>query len=138
MTEKIKISKKLSATPQRVFDAYMNPDDLVKWYSASEGWTTPYAEIEAVPGGKFKIRFEDPTGEHSFDYEGTFSRIEAPHLFEQQLGDGRVVLTRINEVADGAEIIQEFDGDDVFSPEAQAKGWLSILNNLENYLVIQK
>lgn len=116
----------------------MNPDDLVKWYSASEGWTTPYAEIEAVPGGKFKIRFEDPTGEHSFDYEGTFSRIEAPHLFEQQLGDGRVVLTRINEVADGAEIIQEFDGDDVFSPEVQAKGWLSILNNLENYLVIQK
>ena len=138
MTEKIKISKKLSATPQRVFDAYMNPDDLVKWYSASKGWTTPYAEIEAVPGGKFKIRFEDPTGEHSFDYEGTFSRIEAPHFFEQQLGDGRVVLTRINEVADGAEIIQEFDGDDVFSPEVQAKGWLSILNNLENYLVIQK
>lgn len=138
MTDKIKITKKLSATPQRVYDAYMNPADLIQWYSASEGWTTPYAEIEAVPGGKFKIRFEDPTGKNSFDYEGVFSRVETPSLFEQQLGDDRVVLTQIKEVPGGCEIVQEFDADDVYPLEYQAKGWLAILDNLERYLAEEK
>lgn len=137
MADKIKISKKLAATPQRVYDAYMDPAELIKWYSASEGWTTPAAEIDATVGGKFKIRFEDPTGKNSFDYEGSFSRIEAPGLFEQKLGDDRTILTRITEIPGGSEIIQEFDADDVFSREAQAQGWLAILDHLEKYLVTE-
>ena len=138
MAEKIRISKKLAATPQRVYDAYMDPAKLIKWYSASEGWTTPAAEIDAVVDGKFKIRFEDPTGENSFDYEGSFSRIEAPGLFEQKLGDGRTVLTKITEIPGGSEISQEFDADDVYSREAQAQGWLANLDHLEKYLAVEE
>lgn len=134
MAEKIKITKKLAATPQRVYEAFTNPEDLVNWYSASEGWTTPSAEIDAVAGGKFKIRFEDPTGQNSFDYEGVFSKLEEPGCIEQTLGDDRTVITRIQEVPGGSEIIQEFDADTTFSREYQAQGWLAILDNLEAYL----
>lgn len=133
MAEKIKITKKLAALPQRVYDAYMNPEDLTQWYSASEGWTTPYAEIDPVPGGKFKIRFEDPTGANSFDYEGIFSQLEEPGLIEQQMGD-RSVITRINEIPGGTEIVQEFDADENYNRDYQAQGWLAILDNLEKYL----
>lgn len=134
MAEKIRITKKLAATPQRVYEAYMNPEELKEWYSASPGWTTPSAQVDARPGGKFKIRFEDPAGKNSFDYEGVFSRVDPPGLFEQKLGDDRTVLTRIREIPGGSEIIQEFDADDVYDREYQAQGWQAILDHLEQYL----
>lgn len=135
MLQKIKIEKEINANIERVFEAFINPKDLVNWYRASDDWSTPYAEVDPVVGGIYKIRFEDPTGEHSFDYIGEFTDFTKPNLIEYKLGDERSVRIELEELSINKTLITEsFDAENENGLEMQKQGWTMILNNLEKYL----
>lgn len=40
-----------------VFRAWIEPEHILHWFYASEGWTTPFAETDPSPGGRFRIGF---------------------------------------------------------------------------------
>ncbi|HLF70981.1 MAG TPA: DUF1801 domain-containing protein [Dehalococcoidia bacterium] len=58
----IVITRVYDAPRELVFKAWVEPEHLVRWYHASDDWTTPYAETDPRPGGAFRIGFASPDG----------------------------------------------------------------------------
>ena len=128
------ISKEVKAPIERVYLAFLNEEDLKKWYHSTNDWATPYAHVDEQIGGRFKIRFEDPKRFNSYDYEGTFTKLEKPHHIEYKLDDGNLVRIRLSE-KDGVTLVEEtYESDSARDLEFKAKGKELILNNLVNYL----
>lgn len=133
-SQAITLNKFIPATPDRVYRAFLDPADLVGWYQASPDWTTPWARVDAVPGGKLAIRFEDPAGKHSFDLEGVFTEFIPDRLIDYTMTDGRRVRIELEPVEGGTRITETFDAEEVNNPELQRQGWMGLLDHLETYL----
>src|SRR5215204_6352351 len=58
----LRVSRRFDAPRERVFDAWTNPDVLRSWWAAGPDWKTPTAEVDARPGGSYRLSMEDPTG----------------------------------------------------------------------------
>ena len=139
MSQALKIQKTIHAPIARVYKAFLSPKDLTQWYYASEGWTTPYAEVVAKPGGRLKIGFKDPTGKNTFDYEGTFVLLEAPNKIVYKLDDNRKVSIRFIELDPSrTRILETFDSEDVMPIAYQRAGWKAILDHLQDYLLAHR
>src|SRR4051812_31343854 len=54
------LTRTYDAPASLVFDCCLKPEHLVHWYNAGDGWTTPSAETDPRPGGRFNIRFQGP------------------------------------------------------------------------------
>lgn len=134
MAEPIHIFKKINASPERVYQALTRGEDLIHWYSAGGGWTTPYAESDPVPGGRLKVGFADPAGENSFDFLATYTRLEEPRSVEYLLDDQRRVTIEIRPTGEKSEVYWTFDEESTHSREQQQEGWQSMLDNLARYL----
>lgn len=49
MDNRLTVKETVKGDIERVFNAFTDGDELVNWYSASPGWTTPYAYSELTP-----------------------------------------------------------------------------------------
>lgn len=134
MSKTITITRTIDAPCERVFDAWVTPSDLLHWYNAGEDWSTPHAEVDAVPGGKFSIGFADPDGKHIFDFTGTFTEVTRPSKLAYTIDDGRKVAVDLDEADGKTALTWTFEMEDVNSEELQRKGWSNQVDNLEKYL----
>ena len=73
----LSISKTLAAPRERVFNAWTDPKELMRWFGPSEEFTTPIAEIDLRVGGKYRIQMKGPDGE-AHTAIGTYREIVAP------------------------------------------------------------
>lgn len=65
----VEVTHIFNAPPSHVYDAWLNPDLVQKWFGPGLGQTQPVT-IDAIPGGKFRIvqiRNNEPVG-HSGEY----------------------------------------------------------------------
>ena len=53
---KITVQTTVSAPVEKVWEKWTNPDDIIKWNTASEDWHTTKAENDLRAGGKFSSR----------------------------------------------------------------------------------
>lgn len=135
MAKMIRLEQNVPAPPERVFDAFVTPDDLLQWHRASEDWTTPHAETDPRVGGKFNIGFGDPTGEHSFDFTGTFTDVNRPNRLAYTIDDGRKVTVDFTDAGEcTTDVVWEFEPENHFPKEMQREGWNAQLTNLGKYL----
>jgi uncharacterized protein YndB with AHSA1/START domain len=67
------------AAPDDVFDAYANPEKLVRWWGPA-GFTMTNEELDLRPGGEWRFVFHGPDGR---DYKNhlRFAEIERPTRF---------------------------------------------------------
>ncbi|WP_053226066.1 SRPBCC family protein [Solirubrobacter soli] len=103
----IDIRRVYAASPQRVWDAWTQPDQLAKWWG-KRGWNAIPESIvlDVKPGGTFRVTTVDESGEQMTN-EGTYSEVDEPHRLTfgpttvtfTDLGDGRteIHLTTTNE-----------------------------------------
>jgi uncharacterized protein YndB with AHSA1/START domain len=70
------LDRVVDLSPQQLWDAWTQPDLIKQWFTPAP-WTTPHAEVDLRPGGKFITTMQGPEGE-SFTGVGTFLVIEAP------------------------------------------------------------
>jgi uncharacterized protein YndB with AHSA1/START domain/uncharacterized damage-inducible protein DinB len=80
-TPAISIARVIDAPPTTVFDAWISPGDLAKWWGPREGrrdWTTPHAETNPTPGGAYRICVRSPRGEDHW-MGGIYRQIDRPH-----------------------------------------------------------
>lgn len=135
MADMITFEQTISAAPERVFDAFIAPDDLVQWHRASEDWTTPHAETDPRVGGRFNIGYGDPAGENSFDFTGAYTELDRPNRIAYTIDDGRVVEINFKVAGDGkTHVTWSFEPENTFPRDFQRDGWASQLANLERYL----
>lgn len=135
MAEMITFDQTIPAPPERVFDAFITPEDLLQWHRASEDWTTPHAETDPQVGGRFNIGFGDPAGENTFDFTGEYTAVDWPRRLAYTIDDGRVVEIDFKDNGDGStHVTWSFEPENEASKEMQHDGWAAQLANLGKYL----
>jgi uncharacterized protein YndB with AHSA1/START domain len=93
----VRVSRQLSASPGRIFDAWLNPYEARSFLFARRMGDAVSSEIDARVGGRFRIvRHRD--GE-DVEYSGEYLEIERPHrlvfsLFVEKYAqsDDRVIV----------------------------------------------
>lgn len=73
---KLVLERPLPAPPDRVFDAWVNPETLVKWWGP-EGFSTPELSLDVSTHGKWRTVMRSPDGERHI-VSGVYLAIDRP------------------------------------------------------------
>lgn len=141
MRNSVVIERIIKAPIERVFDAFITPEDLLQWHHAGDGWKTPYAEVDPKVGGKIKIGYSSADGDMTFDFEAYIQEIQRPYKFYYRLGmvemikdDDRLVTIDLSEVDEGTKVRLELDLEPLHTPEQQLEGWTQHIDFLTELL----
>ena len=129
----VTVSTKVNAPIAKVWESWIAPEHITKWNSPSEDWHTPYAENDLREGGKFKSTMAAKDGSMSFDFGGTYTKIETNSLIEYTLDDDRKVKVKFTADGDRTEVVESFEAENIHPVEFQQAGWQAILDNFKKY-----
>jgi len=138
----LRLERLIAAPPERVFELWVKPELLVKWWGP-EGHDIPTHAIDVRPGGKWRTTMRNPEGK-LFTVSGVYRTIEPPRrlvftwawddengmrghetdvtvTFEPAPGGTRLVLSQ-----------KEFQSKD--ARDRHGMGWTSSFNCLEQAL----
>ena len=131
----------LSASPDRVFAACVEPSALAEWWGPS-GFTSPSVELHVWTGGSYRIAMQPPEGE-LFHLRGTFLEVDRPRRLvftfeweEPDPDDQETVATlTFRQAGDGTELVLD---QAPFATEARLAlhegGWIESLARLERHV----
>ncbi len=133
----VKLHRVLSAPPERVFKAFIDPDALVKWM-APHGFTAKVHHLDAKVGGSYKMSFSNFATGSSHSFAGTYHEIIPNQLlrYTDQFDDpnfpGNIeVVIQFKAVSVGTEVhITQSGIPDVIPVEACYLGWQESLQLL--------
>lgn len=144
---KLHMTRQFDASPERVFDAWTNPEVVRKWLFASPVDESYSAEMDARVGGKWSITAR----RDGMDYtaSGEYLEVDRPHrlaftfaMLQFSPNSDRVtveiapsetgcVLTFIQEGTDLAEELSQLPPDTISATE---QGWVWMFQGLEQAL----
>lgn len=76
----VRLSRTLSATRERVFDAWLDPELVARWLFVGPDSEAPIVQIDPRTGGRFSI-LDRAVGREDVDHVGEYEAIERPgHL----------------------------------------------------------
>ncbi len=136
--QSVRIERVVNAPVERVFAAFTDPEEVVRWWGPA-GIETSVAEIDLAVGGRCRWVMH-PEG-HTAVLHGQITELDAPHLLamtNQWEGNPNesVVTFRFSSVASQRtriEIVHERLPEDV-APIEYEDGWSAALDSLERYL----
>lgn len=131
---KITVETGINAPLEAVWNGWLTPDDITQWNYADESWCCPWAEVDAVEGGRLRSRMEAKDGSAGFEFEATFSKVVPLQLLEYRLDDGRQVEVVFTDNGQGNRVVETFEAENVYPAEMQREGWQAILNNFKKYI----
>jgi uncharacterized protein YndB with AHSA1/START domain len=131
---KIAIETCVRSNLGHTWNAWNNPEDIVRWNSAADDWHTTRSTVDLRAGGKFCSRMEAKDGSVGFDFEGTYTKVVENSQIEYVMDDGRSVAIVFTEVDGGVRIHQTFDAEDENSIAQQREGWQNILENFARFV----
>src|SRR5690348_827745 len=69
-TATVTLERRIAASPETVFDAWLDPDGVCAWLFATPGGAMERCEIDARVGGRFRIdeRRDGELAEHHGEY----------------------------------------------------------------------
>lgn len=147
-TNQLVIERVLTAPPERVFDAFTDPDQLKTWWWPN-GFTCPAAEVDLRVGGTYRLAMEWPgsvptAARFSHHMGGEYYEIDRPHrlvMSGRAVNDeqGELFATLIEvtfEARDGGTklTVRQSYFEPLPPPEAMAgaeQGWSEQLGKLE-------
>lgn len=136
----IQVKRTFDASPERVFDAWLDPDRAGKWLFATPDGEMLQVEIDAKVGGHFLIVERRPDGDA--DHFGTYLEIDRPRrlvfLFaaERYSIEGDRVAVDIVPTETGCELTltQVMSPQWIEYAERTQAGWAMIVESLANVL----
>lgn len=139
-TATIRVRRVIEAPPERIYDAFLDPDALAKWLPP-HGFTGHVHEMDARVGGRYRMRFSTLDRSWTQAFGGAYLELDRPNrlvytnVFETDdpamQGEIRVTVT-LTEVEGGTlvEVVQE--GVPRPAAEGAPGGWGQSLDNLQN------
>ncbi len=58
------LKRRLKAPPEKVYEAWTVPEKMIQWWGVTDHKRTPIAEADVRVGGRFRVQFWTPDGEH--------------------------------------------------------------------------
>jgi len=135
------LSRRINAAPEKVYAAWIDPQKLSRWFGPSSVKPdTVQATIDARPGGRYHISFDNDRGEHH----------EVGGVYRELVPNSRLVFSwawrstpeRESQVtvslkADGGGTLLTLRHEQLFdvpARDAHEHGWIGTLDRLEAYL----
>jgi uncharacterized protein YndB with AHSA1/START domain len=134
----ITVRKSFSASPERVFDAWISPETAKKFLFATSDGEIIRCEIDARAGGKFVITRRDAQGDT--DHVGEYEVVDRPQRLVFTFGVPRYSpeMTRVSidilPTAQGCDLTLTHEGVLSEWAEKSKEGWTMILDSLEDNL----
>jgi uncharacterized protein YndB with AHSA1/START domain len=130
MPSTIRLHRVLSAPPERVYRAFLDPDAMSKWLPP-KGFTGKVHEMNAKVGGTYKMSFKNFGSGTSHSFGGKFlelvpnERLRYTDAFDDPNLPGQMTTTIVlKNVSVGTEINVTQEGlPDAIPPEACYLGW---------------
>lgn len=129
----ITVETTVAAPIEKVWHAYVTPEDIKKWNAASDDWHTTASTVDLRVGGTFSSRMEAKDGSFGFDFAGTYTKIVENKLIEYEFG-GRNAKVEFLPGKTGIAVRVTFDSEPTHSIEQQQQGWQAILANFARHV----
>jgi uncharacterized protein YndB with AHSA1/START domain len=132
------VSRRFDASPERVFDAWLDPEKAGKWLFATPTSQMVRVEIEARVGGAFN--FTDRRDGEDVEHVGTYVEIDRPRRLVFTFGVPKYsnqitrVTIDIKPLPTGCELTLTHDGVPAEWFEQTREGWGKILDALAENL----
>ncbi len=134
----LRLERTFAATPERVFDAWTNPEVLRRWWAAAVDGDTPRADVDLRVGGGYRLTMHDPGNDTEFTVMGEFTAIDPPDRiaytwsWEGAPPVDTLVTVEFRAEGDGTRVVVTHTGLPGAESRAQHEhGWLAVLDNLE-------
>jgi uncharacterized protein YndB with AHSA1/START domain len=85
-------------------------------------------------GGEFHYTMSARDNSMSFDFWGTYKKIEKEKNIEILLGDGRSMLVTFEMIDTTTIVTEKFEPENENPVEMQQAGWQMILDNFKRYV----
>jgi uncharacterized protein YndB with AHSA1/START domain len=134
----LRVTRRFIAAPERVFDAWLDPDTAGKWLFAASTGRMVRVEIDARVGGKFA--FVDRRDGEDVEHVGEYLEIDRPRrlVFTFAVPKYSAVVTRvtidITPIEAGCDLTLTHDGVLPDYASRTETGWTSILEALARIL----
>jgi uncharacterized protein YndB with AHSA1/START domain len=139
----LELSHHYAAPRAEVFDAWINPAVLRRWWAAAATWDTPLAEIEAREGGSYRLSMRTDIGEiHTVG--GEFTEVRPPERLaytwsweqgpEAAMAGSEHTHVVVDFLEDGVGTLVRLTHSGFASEEIRGmhiQGWEAVLANLE-------
>ncbi len=139
------ILRVVDATPGEVFQAWINPDHLLRWWGPRE-FTTAHVEVDPKPGGVFRTCIRSPKGDE-YPASGTFREIERPHRLvfthawddeREAEGDERVVTVKLAGTDGKTRVAFHIGGFETEAArDSEIEGWNECLDRLVRHFAAE-
>ena len=137
MPSTIRLHRVLKGTPERVYQAFLDPDAMAKWLPPY-GFTGKVHQADATVGGTYKMSFTSFTSGKSHSFGGKYleltpnERIRYTDRFDDPNLPGEMITTVIlKKVSCGTELNVTQEGvPDVIPAEMCYLGWQESLEQL--------
>ena len=130
----IKVESIINAPLSKVWNCWTNEAHIINWNFATSDWHCPTATNNLVVGGEFHYTMAAKANSMSFDFWGTYKKVEFGKQIEILLGDDRQMSVTFD-IADKGIIVTEYFEPGQENPvEMQQAGWQMILDNFKKYV----
>ena len=138
----LRVTRRFEAPREDVFDAWINPDVLRRWWAADPSWDSPLAEVDAREGGRYRLSMRDGQSGATHTVVGEYTEIKRPDRLaftweweggpaEMRGSEATQVVVEFNDSGGGTEVVLTHTGfaSDAIRDE-HTKGWEAVLANL--------
>jgi uncharacterized protein YndB with AHSA1/START domain len=137
MPNTVRLHRVLTAKPEKVYRAFIEPDAMAKWLPPN-GFTCTVHQMDPKVGGSYRMSFRNFTTGHSHSFGGKYlellrnERLRYTDRFEDPNLPGEIQVTvTLRRVSVGTEVnIEQAGLPDVIPIEACYLGWQESLRNL--------
>jgi uncharacterized protein YndB with AHSA1/START domain len=136
------MKRTFSVPRERVFDAWVNPELLQRWFAASKDYMSPYAEVDLKVGGRFRMAMKHVEKGNQHVATGLYKEIKRPEKlvftweWEGEPENGQTLVTvELREVEGLTEMLfkQEFFPNKERRDDHE-KGWTGCFETLAGAL----
>jgi uncharacterized protein YndB with AHSA1/START domain len=129
----ITVQTAIDASLNHVWACWTEENHITQWNFASDDWCCPAARVDLRVGGEFHYEMAAKDGSMSFDFWGTYTKIEPQKTLEIAIGDGRNMYVSFHEDAAGTTVIEQFEPENENPEDMQQEGWQMILTNFKKH-----
>ena len=133
----VEVVRRIAAPPERVFDAWLDPDCLGRWLFRTPDGELVRVEVDARVGGGFRI--DERRGDQLAEHWGTYVEIDRPRRLAFDFGTSfEATPTRVTVIVEpdgeGSRVTLRHEGVWADWEDRTRQGWGMILDGLARTL----
>ena len=138
----LRIRRRFAASPEALFRAWTEPEQIKRWLAPTDEFSTPVAQVDLCVGGSYRIQMKSPEGK-PHTAVGSYRTVDFPAKLvltwdwqEQSIGE-TVVTVEFREQGNGTELTLTHElFPDAKSRDHHDQGWNGCLDRLARALSV--